>query len=224
VVDSSTANFGQLLKSYREAAHLSQEELATRAGLSRRGISDLERGARLAPQRETTRRLTAALALTEEQQATLLAAARDGRFEDSRPVQPMARLPLPVTSFVGRDHDLHEVSSLLETSRLVTITGTGGIGKTRLALELARRLAAEIADGVAVVDLSPLADGRLVPYTVASAVGVRERPGQPLHTTLVDALSERDWLLIVDNCEHLLNECAALVDQLLRTCPGVRSN
>jgi non-specific serine/threonine protein kinase len=216
------ARFGDLLKGYREHARLSQEDLASRAGLSRRGISDLERGARLVPQRETTRRLIAALDLTAAQQATLLAAAREGRFEEPPSVAPAPRLPLPLTSFIGRERELRELSSALRTSRLLTLTGIGGIGKTRLALELARRMATEFADGVAVVDLSSLADEGLVTQAVGAALGVRERPGQPIATRLEEALSERELLLVLDNCEHVLDASAALTDQLLRTCPDLR--
>ncbi|HET6317080.1 MAG TPA: helix-turn-helix domain-containing protein, partial [Chloroflexota bacterium] len=219
---SGEVSFGQLLKSYREAAHLSQEELALRAGLSRRGISDLERGARTAPQRETTRRLIAALELTDTEQDTLLTAARLGRVEEPSRLPPRQPISAPLTSFVGREREVGEVSSMLHSSRLLTLVGTGGIGKTRLALEVARRLAAEFADGVVLVDLSPLADEGLLPQAVAAAVGVRERPGQPILSSLVEALIELELLMVLDNCEHVLDACAALADQLLRACPGVR--
>jgi predicted ATPase/class 3 adenylate cyclase len=131
-------------------------------------------------------------------------------------------LPLQLTSFVGRDHELAEVRRLLQTTRLVTLTGTGGCGKTRLALQAAADLLPAYPAGVWLVDLAPLADPALVPATVATAVGVREAAGQPLLATLVGALHPRHLLLLLDNCEHLVEACAQLVDAVLRGCPRVQ--
>jgi non-specific serine/threonine protein kinase len=215
---SDGASFGELLKMYRERARLSQSELAARAGLSRRGISDLERGERRAPQRETTRRLIEALDLSDQQQSKFLAAAREGHFQ----APPVSHLPLALTTFIGREHELEDVLNLLQTTRLLTLTGTGGIGKTRLALDVARRTQSEYEDGVGLVDLSALTESIQVPHGVATAFGVREQPGQSIATMLVERLEDQRALVVLDNCEHLLDACATLSEQLLRTCAGLR--
>jgi predicted ATPase len=136
--------------------------------------------------------------------------------------RPRTNLPASLTSFVGRERELAEVTRLLATSRLVTLTGTGGCGKTRLALQVGADLADAFAEGVWFVDLAPLADPALVPQAVAAALGVQEAPGRPLLATLGDYLRSRNLLLLLDNCEHLLDACAQLTDTLLRACPQVR--
>jgi predicted ATPase/class 3 adenylate cyclase len=131
-------------------------------------------------------------------------------------------LPLQLTSFVGRERELAEVARLLATTRLLTLTGAGGCGKTRLAVQAAADLVDGYADGAWLVELAPLADPDLVPQTVATALGVREQPGQPVLSTLLAALKPRRLLLALDNCEHLLDACARLADAVLRGCPAVR--
>ncbi len=135
-------------------------------------------------------------------------------------------LPRQLTSFVGREEELAEIERLLATTRLFTLTGVGGIGKTRLALRIAERLAdpstssgQAYPDGVWLVELAPLSDSALVPQAVATTLGVREQPGSPLSATLADVLRPRTSLLLLDNCEHLVAACATLADGLLRACP-----
>jgi predicted ATPase/class 3 adenylate cyclase len=131
-------------------------------------------------------------------------------------------LPLQVTSFIGREREMAEVKRLLEGTRLLTVTGAGGTGKTRLALQVAAELLTEYPDGVWLVELAPLADPTLVPQTVAAVLGVKEQPGTPITQTLVAALKPKTLLVLLDNCEHLLAACAPLAEVLLRSCPGVR--
>jgi hypothetical protein len=131
-------------------------------------------------------------------------------------------LPAQLTSFVGRTQETADVSQVLADHRLVTLTGIGGCGKTRLALHVAATLAETFAGGVWLVELAPLTDPNLVAPAVAAAVGVREEPGQPLLATLLAALRARHLLLVLDNCEHLLDACAQLADTLLRGCPQLR--
>jgi predicted ATPase/DNA-binding XRE family transcriptional regulator len=199
-----SASFGSQLRRQRLAAGLTQEELAERAGLSARGIQDLERGARRAPHPETVRRLTAAL----------------GRLDDAPPTPPS--IPSVPTSFVGRERAVADLGSMLLTSRLITLTGTGGIGKTRLALEVASTVAPRYEGAVWMVDLSPVVDGELVVHSVASTIGLREQPVRTLIETVCEFISGRSVLLVLDNCEHLLEACVALIDTLIRRCPGVR--
>jgi predicted ATPase len=115
-----------------------------------------------------------------------------------------------------------EVKRELEMTRLLTLTGTGGSGKTRLALEVARELIRGYPDGVWLVELAPLSEEELVPNAVAEALGVPERPGEPLADTLVEVLKGKELLLVLDNCEHLVEATARLVDGLLDACPRLR--
>ena len=131
-------------------------------------------------------------------------------------------LPLARTSFIGRERETLEVKRLLAMTRLLTLTGAGGCGKTRLALKVASELAGAYPDGAWLVELGMLSEGELVPQAVASALGVREEPGRPLTETLKDTLRARQMLLVLDNCEHLIEGVVRLVDALLGTCPRLR--
>jgi predicted ATPase/DNA-binding XRE family transcriptional regulator len=219
--------FGNLLRRYRIAAGLTQQELAERAGLSARGVQDLERGIRRSPHPDTTRRLAEALGLRDAERGELLRAV-DGVVVGSSSGGPLvarlatAPLPMPLTSFVGRQAELAEIQRLLSATRLLTLTGVGGIGKTRLALEAARRLADDYQDGTGLVELAGLVDPGLVPQAVANVVGAREQPGRAVQDSLVESLRQRQLLLVLDNCEHVVQACAALAEQLLRNCPDVR--
>jgi serine/threonine-protein kinase PknK len=128
-------------------------------------------------------------------------------------------LPIERSSLVGREGDIAELSRLVTTTRQVTITGVGGVGKTRLALRVAHTIRSAFADGVWFVQLAALTDPRLVPHTVARAVGIAEQPGRPVLETLGEALRGRHALLVLDNCEHLLAACRALVAALLEASP-----
>lgn len=130
-------------------------------------------------------------------------------------------LPLPLSSFVGRDEELVEVASRLRDFPLVTLTGPPGIGKTRLALELTLRLADEHPDGVWLVELAPIANPALVPRAVAAALSVREQRARPMTETLIIHLRGRRSLLLLDNCEHVIGACAELATSLLQSCPDL---
>ena len=134
---------------------------------------------------------------------------------------PRHNLPLALTTFIGRERELVTVRTHVESARLLTLTGVGGCGKTRLALEVAAQVIDAYADGVWLVDLAPLADRALVPHTVAAVLGMSEQPGQSMTTTLAAALRPRRLLLLLDNCEHLVDACAGLVETLLIDCPGL---
>jgi len=129
---------------------------------------------------------------------------------------------LELSSFVGREKELAEVERLLEETRLLTLTVSGGCGKTRLALAAAAELVEGYEDGVWVVELAPLADPALVPQVVASTLGVREQPGRSLTEALSYYLRTRKVLLVLDNCEHLIDACAELAEALLHSCPELR--
>jgi len=130
--------------------------------------------------------------------------------------------PAQLTSFIGRERETAHVQALLQTVRLLTLTGAGGSGKTRLALEVASRVGARYPDGVAWVELAPLANPELVPHHVADALGVRRDGVRSAGDALVEALRGREALLVLDNCEHLVEACARLAEALLRGCPRLR--
>jgi predicted ATPase/Tfp pilus assembly protein PilF len=131
-------------------------------------------------------------------------------------------LPLPLTRFIGRERETTEAERVLAGTRLLTLAGPGGCGKTRLALQVATAVLPEYEDGVWLVELAALADGARVPQAAATVLGVRERAGQPMTTTLCEVLQARKLLLILDNCEHLIAACADLAQAILRACPQVR--
>lgn len=130
-------------------------------------------------------------------------------------------IPAEVTSFVGRRRELAEIKRLLSTTRLLTLTGPGGVGKTRLALRTAVDLQRAFPDGVWLVELAPLQDPALVAQAVSGALEIRDQSARWLMGTIADYLADKNTLLVLDNCEHLLSACAVLVDNLLRACPEV---
>src|SRR5215203_460020 len=142
-----------------------------------------------------------------------------GRPERGRPPN---NLPLRLSSFIGRGREVAELQTVLSDHRLITLTGPGGAGKTRLAIEVASEVVHDFRDGAWLVELAPLSDPDLVAQAVAQALGVREAPGRPLIGALLEHLEGREALLVLDNCEQLIDACATLADALLRLCPKLR--
>lgn len=217
------SSFGALLRRYREAAGLTQELLAERAGLSARGISDLERGLRQSPRHDTVALLADALELPSHQRALLTAAARpmSPRLQRPRatPTTPH-NLPAQMTPLLGRARETRLAVERLSRAdvRLLTLTGPGGVGKTRLALAVAEALLDQFEDGVYLIALAALRDPQLVMRAVAEALGLRTAPDQPLAGQMRAALRDRQTLLLFDNFEHLL-AAAPEVAALLAACP-----
>lgn len=136
--------------------------------------------------------------------------------------EPPNNLPAQVSTFIGREAQLAEVRRLIMAFRLVTLTGSAGVGKTRLGLQAAAALLVGSGDGVWFADLAPLQDPDFVAVTVASVLGIPEDPGRPTVHTLVEAVGEQSMLVLLDNCEHVIDACAKLADTLLRNCPHTR--
>jgi non-specific serine/threonine protein kinase len=230
-VEASQPSFGALLRRYRRVAGLTQEALADRAQVSLRGINDLERGERLHPRAETIDLLATALGLEPSQRAALHdAATMRSPPEPPAPVErPVTQgrhhhLPVPISSFIGREQELAELDRLLGPPggrRLVTLTGAGGCGKSRLALRVASDLSDAFVDGAHLVELALLDDPWLVPRAVATVFDLPETSSESLEATLVRFLGHRELLLVLDNCEHLVEACARLADAFLRSCPRV---
>lgn len=219
------ATFGALLKHLRRRARLTQQELGLAVGYSESYITRLERDARLPMPDIVKARFIDALNLKHEPDLTrqligLAEAARE-QIDESLAGSKQRHLPIPLTRFIGRAHELAEIKRLLAANRLVTLTGSGGVGKTRLALEATAALLEPFADGVWLVELASLADAALVPQALARALG---RPN-PSATAPMDALcaylADKNALLLIDNCEHLIQACAELVETLLRSCPQI---
>jgi predicted ATPase/DNA-binding XRE family transcriptional regulator len=217
------ASFGHMLRRYREAAGLTQEELAERAELSVRGLRYLEQDLRR-PYRDTVQRLVDALALSAEEHSKLIAVARprrapsqagDERVSGSLPAQPG---PL-----IGREREVSAVTDLLhrEHVRVLTLTGPGGVGKTRLGVEVAARLQPAFADGVAWVPLAALTDSALAPSAIAQALGLGETGALSLEEVLTITLRDRRLLLLLDNYEQVMR-AAPLVSDLVTSCPQLK--
>src|SRR5271156_5873738 len=142
-------------------------------------------------------------------------------FPPLRTSKPVAaeHLPVQLTSFVGRGAQIGDVRQTLVANRLVTLTGTGGVGKTRLALQVAGQMATDFGDGVWYVDLAPITDPDLVPVAMTGALGLADQPGRSTTETLIRFVRDRRMLVLLDNCEHLLDASAALITALLSACP-----
>lgn len=218
------SSFGRLLRRLRIAAGFSREALAERAGLSAKTVAALENGARGSPYRGTVLALTQALDLRGKSRSSFAAAAsrpyrarKMGRFST-----PRHNLPAPISSFVGREDVIAEVGALISRHRLVTLTATGGMGKTRVALRVAEQLASNWAGGVWFVDLGSVEDPSLVGERVAATLGVgREADARPICERLAAELRGQQLLLLLDNCEHVLAEAARVVATVLPACPRV---
>jgi predicted ATPase/DNA-binding XRE family transcriptional regulator len=209
----------------REAAGLTQEELASKAGLTAKAISVLERGQRKRPYPHTVRALADALGLTESERASLFASVPRRAAAAPAPsatATVSSTLPAPLTPLVGRERQVETASGILRRreTRLLTLTGPGGVGKTRLALEVVQRSADDFPDGATFVALAPLDDADLVITTISRTLGLREAGGSSPRDTLRAYLGGRELLLVLDNFEHVMG-AAPEVAGLLGSCPGL---
>ena len=243
-MNPSFSTFGDLLKFLRRRARLTQKDLSIAVGYSESHLSRLEGNERPPDTATLAALFVPALRLEKEPELVarmieLATAARGeirsgahtpprtGRDAAPQTLEPPGHplqsapnnLPIPLTSFVGRAREIFEGVQLSTHYRLVTLTGSGGCGKTRLALRIAEEALSAYPHGVWLVELAPLGVSALIPQTIASVLGVQERRDRSLSTVLSEFLRPRHLLLILDNCEHLIAEVAVLVEALMRTCP-----
>jgi predicted ATPase/transcriptional regulator with XRE-family HTH domain len=232
-------HFGALLRQFRLDAGITQQELAERAKLSVEAIGTLERGTRTRPHRDTVVLLGRALELSPEREALLESAvgvahpSRQRERSDAlnasllRIVRadahgaPRHNLPLQLTSFVGRQHEVRAMTALLREHRLVTVVGAGGVGKTRIAVQTGSELLDGYPDGVWLIDLAPLSDQTLVPSAVLAALQLPSTTGSALDA-VVSHLKARRLLLILDNCEHVIEAAREVAAGIAQSCPYVR--
>ncbi len=221
------STFGDLLRYLRRREEFTQRELALQVGYSDSQISRIEQNQRVPDGVTLSALFVPALHLEQDVEwvARLLELARQARHGELPGSKTAGNsshpnnLPVQLTSFIGREHDISEVKNRLIDYRLVTLTGPGGCGKTRLSLQIASDLLRAYEHGVWLVELAPLSDPASITQAVAAVIGVREYPGVELSQTVFEYLSSRQVLLVFDNCEHLITDLANFVDILLRKCP-----
>jgi predicted ATPase/DNA-binding XRE family transcriptional regulator len=219
--DAQGTGFGELLRRHRRDAGLSQEGLAELAGLSVDAIAALERGRRRAPRPQTLRLLGDALRLGAAERARLTAAAR---YDADRTRSAVQSPPVAANELVDRTTELVDASRLIgeRVTRLLTLTGPAGVGKTRLALAVAEAVADRFADGVCWVPLAPLLNPSAVAATIASATGLQLPPdGHRVVQEIVERIGQRHLLLVLDSCDHAVVETAAVCVALREACPNL---
>jgi non-specific serine/threonine protein kinase len=224
--------FGEWLKRQRKASGLTQEQLADQVGCSTITIRKIEAEERR-PSAQIVERLAHIFNIPKNEQENFLRFAhgswKSGPSEVIEDVPwrvlstvPRTNLPIPLTSFIGREKEIEEITRLVSKNRLVTLTGPGGVGKTRLAIQSSNKLLSKFKDGVWWVELAPLTDESLVTQAIAKALGLREIPNQSLNEAVSNFLHSKQLLLVLDNCEHLIAGCAQLADRLLSSCPTLK--
>jgi transcriptional regulator with XRE-family HTH domain len=221
------STFGDLLKYLRKREELTQRELAIQGGYSDTQISRLEQNQRV-PDAETLIALfVPALHINHEPRwvERLLELARLARLGELPEIGKMLTpndLPTSLITFIGREKEQAEILKLIHTHRLVTLTGSGGVGKTRISLKVGGQILDEYPNGVWMVELAPISDPELLPQTVASVFGIVPKATLSHTELLVNFLRSKTALLILDNCEHLLDASAFLADTLLKRCPDLK--
>ncbi len=218
-------SFGVWLRKQRRALDLTRQAFADQVGCAEVTLRRIEAGT-LKPSKELASILLEKLGVPETKWPQWIAFARglSGFPHQSNRLlnKPITNLPAPLTSFIGRKKQQLEVIQLISKHRLVTLTGSAGVGKTRLSITVGEQVLETYDDGVWLVELAPILDPLFVPRTVAIAIGLRDEPQRPVIEMLCDYLRERKMLIILDNCEHLVEICAYFTNTLLKSCPQLK--
>ncbi len=218
--------FGEWLRKQRRALDFSRQELADQAGCAEITLRRIE-GGTLKPSKELASILLEKVGIPKTELEGWIRYARGQAGFPSKETtfpekQVRTNLPAALTSFIGREKELTDITGLLSKYRLVTLVGTGGVGKTRLSIQAGAHQAATFDDGVWLIELAALDNPQLIPQTLASTLGVPVSATQPVTKTILNFLHAKNTLFIFDNCEHLLDACAQLADTLLRHCPHLK--
>ena len=220
--------FGEWLRRRRKGMGLTQQQLAAKLHCSTIALKKIEAEERR-PSAQMVEGIAEILNIPLRERTSFLRFAR-GDWQSAPTVQiedtpwrvPRTNLPIPSTSFIGREKEVEEIIQLVNKNRLVTLTGAGGVGKTRLAIQSSNKMQSNFKDGVGWVELAPLKKETLLLQAVAKGLAVREVPNQSLEETLTKFLYSKQLLMVLDNCEHLIAGCAKLVDRLLNSCPNLK--
>jgi predicted ATPase/DNA-binding XRE family transcriptional regulator len=218
--------FGNWLRKQRRMLDLSQRELAHLAGCAEITLRRIEAGA-LKPSKELAAILLEKVGIPPAASAQWVPFARGQSGIPSQPIsvsefQPHTNLPALISSFIGRKKEQSDISQLIEKHRLVTLVGSGGVGKTRLAIKVAGQLLENFVDGVWLVELAPIASQDSIPQVTAAVLGIIPTANTPILDRLIHFLHSKSTLLILDNCEHLLDDCARVAEYLLKYCPNLK--
>jgi len=218
-------SFGEWLRKQRRALDLSRQDLAHQAGCAEITLRRIEAGT-LKPSKELASLLLEKVGIPQNKRDQWISFARGQSgipLEQSGSApQPQTNLPAPLTSFIGREKELGQITNLLEKHRLVTLIGPGGVGKTRLSLKVGEQLLSNYAHGAWLVELAPLNNPELIPQTITSIFGITSASNLPVTEVLINYLRAKTALLILDNCEHVLDGCVQLADTLLKQCPNLK--
>lgn len=219
-------SFGEWLHRRRRLLDLTQQQLADQVGCAHITLRRIESGT-LKPSRAMALILLEKLGVPRAERESWLPFTRGFSGFPEQPmhpdeIKPANNLPNSLTSFIGREKELQEITNFLARFHLVTLLGSGGIGKSRLALQVARKILDQYPDGVWLVDLAPILDPLLVPRTTANMIGLRDEPERPLIDMLCDYLRLKKMLLLLDNCEHLVDNCAHMSAKILQAASHVR--
>ena len=230
--EARASRFAAELADALHELRITHKTLAQELGVTHHTVDSWTRGTDpKVPEETNLEKLCALLEAREPGLGKRVAAAAGHNWEESKQISPALtllpladevspnNLPLALTELIGREQALAELVQLADSARLLTLTGAGGIGKTRLAIQLGVELLSRFPDGVWLVELAALSDPNLVPQAVASALSAREQPGHSITQTLIEHLQPRRVCLILDNCEHLISSCAQLAAILLPRCP-----